>query len=270
MNIALLLEYDGSEFYGWQIQNKNGEIAENLPTVQGVLNQALSKLLGEKIEVVGSSRTDAGVHATKYCASFHTENESIPPERIAEAVRHLLPDTIVVKSSAKVPEEFHARFDCKGKTYRYLFYTGKTALPLLRNRAWYVKSELDVEKMQQAVRHYIGSHYFDSFMAAGATPGATTERTIYNATIKEIPAPCYEQDTGIENSNIKNHFYCFEVTGDGFLYNMVRIMVGTAVYAGMGKISPDDIPMIIENRDRRKAGITAPPQGLYLADVLYQ
>ncbi|MBE7064559.1 MAG: tRNA pseudouridine(38-40) synthase TruA [Ruminococcaceae bacterium] len=268
MNIALFLEYDGSEFYGWQIQNKNGEVAENLPTVQGVLNRALSELLGEKIEVAGSSRTDAGVHATKYCASFHTANELIPPERIAEAVRHLLPETIVVKSSAKVPDEFHARFDCKGKTYRYIFYTGKTALPLLRNRAWYIKSELHINKMQKAVSHYVGSHFFDAFMAAGATPGATTERTIFSAQIKEIPAPCYEQDTGENNEN-KNRFYCFEVTGDGFLYNMVRIMAGTAVYAGMGKILPNDIPKIIESRDRRKAGITAPPQGLYLADVLY-
>jgi len=269
MNIALTIEYDGTEYHGWQIQNRNGEVAEDRPTVQGILNCALSELLGEKIEVVGSSRTDAGVHATGYCASFHTANESIPPERIAEAVRHLLPDSIVVKSSVKVPDGFHARFDCKGKTYRYLFYTGKTALPLLRNRAWHVKSELDLDKMQKAVSHYIGSHYFDSFMAAGATPGATTERTIFDAQIKEIPAPCYEQETGTEEIGDKNLFYCFEVTGDGFLYNMVRIMVGTAVYAGMGKISPEDVPDIIESRDRKKAGITAPPQGLYLARVHY-
>ncbi|MBQ8165297.1 MAG: tRNA pseudouridine(38-40) synthase TruA [Clostridia bacterium] len=269
MNIALIVEYDGTEYYGWQIQNRNGEIAENLPTVQGTLNRALSELLNDKIEVCGSSRTDAGVHATGYCASFHTANESIPPERIAEAVRHLLPDSIVVKKSAKVPEEFHARFDCKGKTYRYMFYTGKAALPLLRNRAWHVKSELDIKKMQEAVSHYTGSHFFDSFMATGATPGTTTERTIFDAVIKEIPAPYYEQDAGNENCNEKNHFYCFEVRGDGFLYNMVRIMVGTAVYVGMGKIEPQAVPQIIESRDRRKAGITAPPQGLYLARVHY-
>lgn len=269
MNIALLLEYDGTEFYGWQIQNRNGKIAENLPTVQGVLNQALSELLCEKIEVAGSSRTDAGVHATGYCASFHTNNDAIPPERIAEAVRHLLPDTIVVKKSAKVPEEFHARFDCKGKTYRYLFYTGKTALPLLRNRAWHVKSELDLEKMQKAVSHYVGTHLFDSFMATGATPGPTTKRTIYSAVIKEIPAPGYEPEAGIDSTDYQNQFYCFEIHGDGFLYNMVRIMVGTAVYAGMGKINFEDIPSIIENRDRKAAGITAPPQGLYLVEAHY-
>ncbi len=265
MNIALIIEYDGTEYYGFQIQNRGGEVAKDLPTIQGVLNTALSELLKEKIEVVGCSRTDAGVHAKGYCASFLTQNTSIPPERIAPAIGHLLPKNICVKKSYEVAAGFHARFDTKGKTYRYLFYTAETCSPILDRYAWHIKSNLDLLKMQEAVSHFVGTHEFDCFMASGGADVPSTIRTIHAATVTEIDQSPY---TSIGDEK-ENHLYCFEVTGDGFLYNMVRIMTGTAVYAGMGKISPDKISEIISLKDRTKAGITAPPHGLYLYRVFY-
>lgn len=265
VNIGLIVEYDGTEYYGWQIQNRNGEVAEDLPTVQGTLNRALSELLGEKIEVNGCSRTDAGVHAKGYCANFITSNTAIPPERFCAAVGHLLPKDITVKKSFKADDDFHARHNTKAKTYRYLFYTSENPSPILNRYAWHVKSLLDLGKMQQAVSCFIGTYEFDAFMASGGSNVPTTERTIKNAAVTEIPQNPYSHIGDGE----KNHLYCFEVTGDGFLYNMVRIMTGTAVYAGMGKLSPDSIPGIIASKDRKNAGITAPAHGLYLHRVFY-
>ena len=265
MNIALIIEYDGTEYYGWQIQNRGGAVAEDLPTVQGMIERALSELFKEKIEVIGCSRTDAGVHAKGYCANFSVSNTSIPPERVAAAIGHLLPKDISVKKSFEAADSFHARFDTKAKTYRYLFYTAEQSCPGLNRYAWHVKSSLDLEKMQKAVSYFIGTHQFDAFMASGGSSVPTTERTIYSSAVTEISQSPYS----CTGDNEKSHLYCFEVTGDGFLYNMVRIMTGTAVYAGNGKILPENVPQIIAGKDRRNAGITAPPHGLYLYRVMY-
>ena len=244
-NILLKIEYDGTNYSGWQTQN-------NALAIQDSVEAALSKLHGgSKIPIIGCSRTDAGVHALGYCGNFHTEL-SIPPEKFSYALNPILPNDIKIVESCQVPDDFHARFWVKSKTYQYKFYVSPFASPLLANRAWHMTHQPDLEAMQEAANYYKGTHDFTSFMAAGGYP-TTTVRTIFDA---QVSRDAY----GI---------YTFSVTGDGFLYNMVRIMAGTLVYAGLGKISPKYIPEIIEARDRKKAGITAPAQGLYLAQVNY-
>ncbi len=245
-NILLKIEYDGTNYSGWQTQN-------NASAIQDSVEAALSKLHGgAKVPIIGCSRTDAGVHALGYCGNFHTAL-SIPPEKFAYALNPILPEDIKIVESCQVPEDFHARFSVKSKTYLYKFYISPFASPLLANRAWQLTRKPDIEAMQKAAGYFKGTHDFTSFMAAGGYP-TTTVRTVFDASIG--------QDAyGLFN---------FSVTGDGFLYNMVRIMTGTLVYAGLGKIAPEEIPEIIESRDRKKAGITAPAHGLYLAQVNYQ
>ena len=245
MNVLLTLEYDGTNYNGWQSQN-------NARAIQDIVDGALAELHGgSSTPCIGCSRTDAGVHALGYKCNFHT-GLSIPADRFPFALNPLLPDDIKVINSEEVPEDFHARYNAKSKTYIYKFYYRQVESPLLRTRAWNVKSEPDIELMKKAAVLLTGTHDFSSFMAAGGYP-STTVRTIFNS---EIEGP---------NEGI----FTFKVRGDGFLYNMVRIMAGTIFYAGTGKISPDDIPEIISAKDRKKAGITAPAHGLYLFDVEY-
>ena len=244
-NILLKIEYDGTNYSGWQTQN-------NASAIQDSVEAALSKLhKGLKVPIIGCSRTDAGVHALGYCGNFHTEL-TIPPEKFSYALNVLLPKDIKIVESCQVADDFHARFSVKSKTYIYRFYASPFASPLLANRAWHITHKPDLQSMQEAAGHYRGTHDFAAFMAMGSYP-TTTVRTVFDT------------DVSCDQYGI----YSFSVTGDGFLYNMVRIMAGTLVYAGLGKISPKDIPEIIESRDRTKAGITAPAEGLYLAQVNY-
>lgn len=255
MTIRLFLRYDGTELNGWQMQNIDGKENPDVKTVQGILNRALRTLLAdEKICVVGCSRTDAGVHACEYCASFDVEKSIVPPEKIAAAIGHLLPANVVVYKSEIAPDGFNARFDIKSKTYKYYFYLGDFADPMRDRHAWFVKcgTPLDLKAMNKAATYLVGTHNFDAF-CADLVHAKTTLRTINECFVEEI-SPM---------------FYALTVNGDGFLYNMVRIITGTLLYVGQQKINPEEIPGIIDSKCRSKAGITAPPEGLHLFKVYY-
>ena len=264
MNIRLFLRYDGTAYYGWQIQNRDGQESD-LRTVQGTLKSALRTLLcDDTIEPVGCSRTDAGVHADMYCASFHTATEAIPADRICYALRPFLPEDIVVYRSEQVPEDFHARFDTVSKTYRYLFYASPFPYPCMNGKAWHIKltetqKTPDLAAMKQAASGFVGTHDFAAFCAAGGS-SKTTTRTIFRTDVEVGTVP------GSDGTPL----YTFYIEGDGFLYNMVRIAAGTVLHAGLGKIIPRSIPVIIASKDRKKAGITAPACGLYLHNVSYK
>ncbi|PNT91234.1 tRNA pseudouridine(38-40) synthase TruA [Clostridium thermosuccinogenes] len=253
-NIKLTIEYDGTNYHGWQSQT-------NAVTVQDVVKRAIESLTGEDCDLVGSSRTDVGVHALGQVANFHT-NSGIPGEKFAYALNNLLPEDIVIRESEDVSPDFHARFSSKGKKYRYLIYNSRKPSALLRNRAALVHLPLDIEAMQKALPYFLGRHDFSAFRASGSDT-KTSERTITGISISEnsnaLPGPCSKESKLIE----------LEVSGDGFLYNMVRIIAGTLIYVGNGKIKYDDIPAIIESRDRRRAGQTAPAHGLYLVEVYF-
>jgi len=242
-NIKLIVEYDGTAYHGWQSQ-------DNATAVQDVVTEAVNRLTGEKCSIIGSSRTDTGVHALGQVCNFFT-NSKIPADKFAFALNTMLPDDIVIKHSEEVPADFHSRFSAKGKKYRYLIYNSTFPSALLRNRAYHVFYHLDCELMNKAAGHLTGTHDFIAFSAAGSS-ARTTTRTITQA-------------------NVSRNGEMIEITvaGDGFLYNMVRIIAGTLVEVGFGKIPPDAISEIIAGRDRRKAGRTAPAHGLYLVEVYY-
>ena len=243
-NIKLTLEYDGTGYHGWQSQI-------NAVAVQDVVSGAIKSLTGEDCAIVGSSRTDAGVHALGFVCNFFT-NSAIPADKFAFALNAILPEDIAVKGSEEVPPDFDARFSAKGKTYKYLFYNSPFPSALLRHRAYHVFYPLDAGAMGRAAAHFAGTHDFAAFSAAGGA-ARTTVRTVYSADVRR-----------------NGELIEFTVTGDGFLYNMVRIMAGTLAEVGFGKIDPDAVPGIITGLDRKKAGRTAPAHGLYLAEVYYQ
>jgi tRNA pseudouridine38-40 synthase len=242
-NIKLILEYDGTNYSGWQVQN-------NAKTVQGTLENALLQLTKEKIKLIGASRTDSGVHAYGQVANFNTTS-SIPAIKFSYALNHFLPKDIVVKTSTEESPTFHSRFSAKGKTYTYLIFNRNVPSPLFKNRACHVPAELSFEKMRVASKHFLGRHDFKGFRTSKC--GATS-------TIKTI------QSIGFKKEEDCIHM---SITGDGFLYNMVRIIAGTLIFVGMNKIEPDEIPEIIESGERKKAGKTAPACGLYLNEIYY-
>jgi tRNA pseudouridine38-40 synthase len=251
-NILLVIEYDGTDFHGWQKQP--GE-----RTVQGEIEHVLSFLAGESIDIHGTSRTDSGVHALGQCASFRWSNP-LPTERLPGILnkrfgaggtgRSGAPGDIRIVSAAEMPDDFHARFSCKGKTYKYVIDTSGGIFD--RHHVCQLSEPLDTEAMRTAASYLTGTHDFKSFETAGGTPRETTVRTI--------------TDIGItaEGSRI-----LIRVTGDGFLYNMVRIIAGTLIEAGTGRRDPHSIPSVIEAKDRSMAGYTAPPQGLYLEKIYF-
>lgn len=244
--LAIVTEYDGTGFVGFQVQD-NGR------SVQGVLNDALSELYKTKINITGCSRTDSGVHARGHVSSLDIPF-IIPEDKIPLAVNAFLPPDVAVKKAFYVRDDFSARFDSKGKRYIYRLLCSETRSPLKSRYACYISYKPDIEKMRQAASVMVGEHDFASFCAAGSS-AATTVRRInsvdvrYSAADKEI----------IE----------IEVVGEAFLYNMVRIMAGTILYAGIGKISKEDIKDALERPDRVKTGKTLPPQGLTLEEVFY-
>lgn len=243
-NIALLISFDGAAYCGWQSQ-------KNAPSVQQRLEKAIEKVCGGPSSVTGCSRTDAGVHAKKFVCSFKSGTK-IPAEKLPFAINTALPHDIRVKKAVYVPADFNARFSAREKTYAYKIINAPIADPLFIKRAWHYPLPLSIKKMKKAARHIVGKRDFKAFMAAGSA-AKTTVRTVKKISIKK---------TG-EQIEIA-------VTGDGFLYNMVRIIAGTLAYVGAGKLSHRDIPAIIKAGDRRKAGITAPPQGLMLEEILYE
>lgn len=247
MRILLTVEYDGTDFVGYQSQN-NGR------AVQDVLNEALSELYKTKINVTGCSRTDSGVHARAHLS--HADVPFfIPEDRVPLALNAFLPADISVKAAKYVREDFSARFDNKGKRYIYRVYFGRTKSPLLSRYAYYSSYDLDVEEMKKAAVHFAGMHNFEAFCAAGSTQ-TTFDRRLYEVNVREVPSDC-----------IGTTLLEIEVKGEAFLYNMVRIIAGTLVDVGTGKINQADIPSIIDSRDRTKAGKTLPPEGLTLEEV---
>jgi tRNA pseudouridine38-40 synthase len=242
-NIKLTIEYDGSAYHGWQSQI-------NAVTVQDTLEAALSGLIGEKIAVTGASRTDNGVHALGQVANFFTES-AITPDKYSYALNTMLPSDITIRRSEEVPENFHSRFSAKGKKYIYKIYNSTFPSALLRDRAFHVFRPLDLEKMSKASEFFVGKQDFAAFMAAGSSV-KTTVRTIRSILFKR-----------------QGELISMEIEGDGFLYNMVRIIAGTLDDVGCGRIAWQDVRGIIDGLDRTKAGKTAPPQGLYLAEVYY-
>ncbi|MDO4176354.1 MAG: tRNA pseudouridine(38-40) synthase TruA [Bacillota bacterium] len=260
-NVLLTIAYDGSVFHGWQKQ-------PGVRTVQGHLEQVMSRLFDHEILLSGTSRTDAGVHANGQRASFKADL-GIPIEKMALVMNNALcaaedaggyaKASVRILKAEEMPEDFHARFNCKSKRYIYRIVDGVStrddadmSLVFERNYVYHVKEELDVKAMEEAAKHLEGTHDFKSFEAAGGNPRETTVRTIFDTDVKRT-------DKGIE----------FSVRGDGFLYNMVRIITGTLVEIGRGKRRPEDMIDIIDAKDRTGAGHTAPPNGLYLDEVFY-
>ena len=268
-NILLTIAYDGSRFHGWQRQ-------PNEVTVQGHLEQTLTRLFGREILLNGTSRTDAGVHALGQRASFHTDI-NIPTDRIARVCNNALCgreegsfalSPVRILKADEVPEDFHARFDSRGKKYIYRICIAEEPDIFRRNYVYHVMQKLDVPAMQQAAQALVGTHDFKSFESSGGNPRETTVRTIYDAAVR--PAAAIPASEAAEHlPGVREDEILFEISGDGFLYNMVRIITGTLVEVGQGKRSPEEIQEIIEAKDRRMAGHTAPPYGLYLAEVYY-
>lgn len=242
-NIRLTLCYDGTPFHGWQMQ-------KNALSVQQCLFEAVKRILGQEVTIYGCSRTDSGVHANTYCCNFkvHTEMDCALIKKGLNAVIH---ESIAVLDCFDESENFNSRFSCKGKEYIYKIWNGKERNPFLKDYALHYPYELDAEMLNKEVKDFIGTHDFSAFCAAGAVTQSNV-RTVYDCSV--------ERDGDL---------IVFSVTGDGFLYNMVRIMVGTAIYIGRGKIPKGSIPQIIASCDRKNAGITAKPHGLYLNKVFY-
>ncbi|MBR6473810.1 MAG: tRNA pseudouridine(38-40) synthase TruA [Firmicutes bacterium] len=255
-NFLLKIAYDGSCFSGWQKQ-------PDKRTVQGTLEDTLSAFTGIQIKLNGTSRTDAGVHALGQCASFSGEF-SIPPEGLMKAANDRLSGgmnrknnvgDVEILSIEEMPPDFHARFDCKGKTYRYVINSSPERDIFRRNYCYWIPERLDTDAMRLAAGYIIGEHDFKAFQASGGTERETTVRTI--------------TDVSVFTSDEKADDVIIEVTGDGFLYNMVRIITGTLVEVGLGKRTPESVRDTIESEDRARAGHTAPAEGLYLKEIYY-
>lgn len=247
-NFRMKIMYDGGAYHGWQKQN-------NGITVQEVVENTLSRLTGEEISVTGCSRTDAGVHALSYTLNFFSETQ-IPSNNIPLAFNNLSGHKdIIALDCKKVSDDFSARFSCEGKTYLYKIWNSKIENPFTSKYSWFVPYRLNVDLMKEGAKHFVGTHDFAGFMAQGGSQ-KTTVRTVKRCEIFDK----YEWDEQI----------ALEIEADAYLYNMVRIITGTLVECGMGKIAPDDLPEIIKKCDRTLGGMTAPPEGLFLKEVNYK
>ena len=242
-NIKLTIEYDGTSYGGWQKQKNNR-------TIQQCIEEAIKLLTGEEVELIGSSRTDAGVHAKGMVANFIT-NSKIPSDKFREAINTKLPDDIGIIKSEEVDKNFHSRYDSKGKTYCYTLVNRYEKVCLGRSYVYQVRDELNYNLMKDAAKYFLGKHDFKAFKTNGSSV-KTSVRTI----------------SGLE-LELKGDVLKIFISADGFLYNMVRIIVGTLIEVGKGKIKPEDIESIIKNGDRSKAGPCVPPNGLVLEKVFY-
>ena len=245
-NIALTLMYDGTAYHGWQVQKRDETVAETL-------EKSLDQVVGHPVKCTGAGRTDAGVHAERYVSNFRTTS-TIPCDRLPLAVNSRLPGDIVVTKATEVPEDFNAIGSCIKKEYTYRIYNSRIRNAFLVNRVWFYPKQLDADVMNRAAQHFVGTHDFASVRSVG-TETKTTVRTVHYFDIARDPK--------------QPEMIVCRVCADGFLYNMVRAMVGTCVYASEGKIAPDDIPALLEGRNRTDAGPTAPPQGLYMTNLWY-
>ena len=242
--IKLTVAYDGTNYHGWQVQ-------PNAVTIEGKLNEAISELTKESIQVIGASRTDAGVHALGNVAVFDTESR-IPGEKFSYALNQRLPDDMVIQQSQEVDKDFHPRYCTCEKTYEYVILNRKFPLPEYRNTAFFYYGDLDIKAMQEATKAFLGEHDFAGFCSAGAQV-KTTVRTIYELTVEKKD----------------NDMICIRVRGNGFLYNMVRIIAGTLLEVGKGNIEAKSLENRIAAADRSQAGPTAPARGLKLIRIQY-
>lgn len=243
MKILLTIQYKGTNFFGWQRQN-------NVRSVQETLENKISELLKEKIELHASGRTDAGVHALAQMAHFET-NTKFDIHKLPQAINFGLDEDIAVLKAKDVSDNFHARYNVKEKTYLYKLYSSKIKKPLKKDLCTQIKFDVKLDLMRKASEYFLGEHNFFAFCSSG-TEVKDFVRKITKIEIKQV--------------GDEIHFY---FTGNGFLYNMVRILVGTLLLVGSERIKPEDIPSIIESKDRTKAGKTMPSDGLYLYDVKY-
>lgn len=243
-NIKIILEYDGTDYSGWQYQKNTDQ------TIQQKLEECLNRLNKSAVKVTASGRTDAGVHAKGQVVNFNLD-VSIPVERVPFALNSELPDDILCKEAEIVSPDFNARFDARGKKYRYRLLNDSIPSVFTRNFVYNLRQPLDFDKIYLAARQLTGRHDFAAFQAKGSDADDTVR------TIKDI--------------KIKKHGreYWIDVQGDGFLYKMVRIIMGTIIECGLKKMNPADIPQIIASKDRRQAGYTAPAKGLTLIEVYY-
>lgn len=243
-NIALRLKYDGSRYHGWQVQ-------KNDITVCQTMEEALEKVCGHPVKLVGCGRTDAGVHALRYCANFKSDCR-IPLDRLPLAINSRLPGDIAVTDAVEAPEGFNAIGSCIKKEYIYKIHNSNIRDPFLEKRVCFYPQHLNMELMQAAAKAFEGTHDFRAVRSEG-TQTKTTVRTVYW---------CRAEKEG--------DIITVSICANGFLYNMCRAMVGTMVYASYGKLLPEEIPALLEKGDRRLTGPTMPPQGLYLNRVWYE
>ena len=242
-NIALRLAYDGTAYHGWQMQRRD-------VTVQETLENALSKVCGHPVKTTGCGRTDAGVHALRYCANFRTDC-TIPIDRVPLAVNARLPGDIAVSAACQVDDSFNAISSCLRTEYIYRIHNSRLPNPFLQNRVCFYPSRLDTGRMQQAAAAFEGTHDFAAVRSVG-TETRSTVRTVYWCRVER-----------------EGDLITVSVCADGFLYNMVRAIVGTLVYAAYGKLPPEEIPHLLELGDRRLTGPTMPPSGLYMHRLWY-
>ncbi len=244
-NIKIIIEYDGTNYSGWQIQ-------KNAISIQEEIQNSIFKITGEKTNIIGAGRTDAGAHAKGQVANFHTMS-GIPEKQFALALNSVLKEDIIIKDSSYTPMNFHARYDAKSKLYSYTIHRGKFPPAIMRKYIYHFKYNklLDIEKLKKSASYFIGSHDFKGFMSTGSDI-KNTIRTIYTIDF-------------IENGDSIKIFY----HGNGFLYNMIRIITGTILYAGIGRIQAEEIPYIIKSGNRELAGVTVPAYGLCLEKVFY-
>lgn len=242
-NLLLTISYDGSNYHGWQVQ-------KNAVTVQEVFQNAVKKLFKQNIDIKGCSRTDSGVHANKYCVSFKTDTD-IPCENIIMALNSYLPDDIAVLNCTDMDIDFHARYSVVKKEYVYIINNSKIRNPFLRNYAFWYRYDINADYLNEQAQAFVGTYDYSGFCSANSGVEDTV-RTVQSFEVSR-----------------KGDMVYFKVSADGFLYNMVRIMVGTLLFVNEGKIKKDELKNVILSKNRKLAGKTAPPQGLYLNDVIY-
>ncbi len=244
-NLLITICYDGTDYHGWQVQ-------PNGITVQQAVQDAIEKILSKRENIVGCSRTDSGVHANNFCFNMKTESD-INSYRLIGALNAVLPDDIAVKDCVEVTLDFHARYDCQGKEYIYKIWNSPFKNPFLQDRYLHYKREIDVDVLNKAAKAFEGEHDFSAFCASKTTVSDDFVRNVEYFTVERNEEEVF-----------------FKVKADGFLYNMVRIMVGTLLEVNEGKIDASDLPEIIASLDRNTAGRTAPAHGLYLNRVFYK
>ena len=243
-NFKITIEYDGTRYCGWQRQN-------NDPTIQEEIEKALKTMTGLKISVIGSGRTDAGVHAYAQVANFKCDTQLCASD-FTGGLNSLTADDIVITACEKIDDKFHARYSVKSKSYTYRILNRPNPAAISRQYAWHIRKDLDLASMRAAITHIIGKHDFRAFEGAGS-PRSHTTRTIFSAELVKAA----------------DSYIAFEIEADGFLRFMVRNIVGTIVQVGLGKISPKDFKRIMDAKDRSQAGPTAPCHGLFLKQVNY-